>query len=86
SEGEERKEEDKELALASGVWTECSCFFQRGAQHVRRCLLEAVLVPAVRQNHSNCTLLRNPPTVAAFPPSTQALCWTEMWGRSRLQR
>ncbi|MEQ2290471.1 hypothetical protein AMECASPLE_003635 [Ameca splendens] len=33
SEGEERKEEDKELALASSVWTECSCFFQRGAQH-----------------------------------------------------
>lgn len=34
-----------ELAHASGVWTECSCFSPSKAQHVRRCLLEVVLVP-----------------------------------------
>lgn len=34
-----------ELAHASSVWTECSYFVQRRAQHVRRCLLEVVLVP-----------------------------------------
>lgn len=34
-----------ELAHASGVWTECSCFSPSRAQHVRRCLLEVALVP-----------------------------------------
>ncbi|CAF91649.1 unnamed protein product, partial [Tetraodon nigroviridis] len=35
---------------------------------------------AVRPSRSNCTLPRSLRTAAASPPSTQALCWTGMWG------
>ncbi len=41
-----------ELAHASGVWTECSCFVPSRAQHVRRCLLEVVLVPVSAYSRS----------------------------------
>ncbi|KAK2921900.1 hypothetical protein Q8A73_001385 [Channa argus] len=48
----QKKEEDKELAHASSVWTECSYFLQSRAQHVRRCLLEVVLVPRQRERRN----------------------------------
>lgn len=35
---------------------------------------------AVPPSRSSCTPPRSPPTVALFPLSTPAPCWTETWG------
>ncbi|CAB1429161.1 unnamed protein product [Pleuronectes platessa] len=62
----QKRDGDKELSHASSVWTECSCFVASRAQHVRRCLLEVVLVPAVRQS---AMLDRDVGPTPMYPPS-----------------
>lgn len=55
-----------QLAHASGVWTECSRFSPSRAQHVRRCLLEVVLVPV------SASLFLSP--VSRLTPSSLRCC------------
>lgn len=40
----------------------------------------SLLFQAVPPSRSSCTPPRSPPTVAPFPLSTPARCWTETWG------
>lgn len=44
------------------------------------CVCDLPSHQAVPPSRSSCTPPRNPPTVALFPLSTPAPCWTETWG------
>lgn len=73
------------MCLVNNIFSVMSKHFNQANDCSQKCLLISLMVcshQAVPPSRSSCTPPRNPPTVALFPPSIPAPCWTETWGES----